>query len=297
MSFKLNNTTMKYELEILKGEIKHERIYLGKEKRLDREKDKGKIFSAINKNMVDFHPPIDKLTVQVRRDKKDYPYIEELYLWGSNYAGYSFSETLSSLYILIHNIDKKLLSKTMAVTPYVLDDYLSKEKVDIIIADMKMIGYKLDDIAVEKHKYADAKSIILKESDLLCKTVQNNMSSGMYRAFSAVVILNYLSTFDNSITIAIDDIGEGLDYDRTLRLIKLIYDKFKNTNLQLILTSNNRYALNAVDVRHWNILERKGHHVRAYNYKNSKKEFDEFRTIGLSNVELYTEKMYRINEG
>jgi hypothetical protein len=48
-------------------------------------------------------------------------------------------------------------------------------------------------------------------------------------------------------TILIDDIGEGLDFDRSSRLIKLLIEiAEKNENIRLIMSTNDRFVMNAV---------------------------------------------------
>ena len=118
----------------------------------------------------------------------------------------------------------------------------------------------------------------------------------MFRAISLIIITNYFIITGKSGTLFIDDIGEGLDYERSIDLMRLITKKTKNSKLQVILTSNDRHLLNGIDVEHWNILERKGGEVRAYNYKNSKNAFDDFIAIGLNNFDLFSNEMYKTKE-
>ena len=46
--------------------------------------------------------------------------------------------------------------------------------------------------------------------------------------------------------------------------------------------------MNSVPIEYWNILKREGTTVSAYNYKNNKKSFDEFKLTGLSNFDIFS---------
>jgi hypothetical protein len=89
-----------------------------------------------------------------------------------------------------------------------------------------------------------------------------------------------------STCILIDDIGEGLDFDRSCRLIDLLRKKAKESNIQLILSTNDRFVMNRVPLEEWSVLQRRGSHVRVRNYENSRELFEEFKFTGLSNFSL-----------
>ena len=73
--------------------------------------------------------------------------------------------------------------------------------------------------------------------------------------------------------ILIDDIGEGLDFDRSCRLIHILRAKAQEANIQLILSTNDRFVMNEVPLEEWSVLQRKGSHVRVRNYQNSQEVF------------------------
>ena len=112
------------------------------------------------------------------------------------------------------------------------------------------------------------------------------MSQGMYRALSVIVILESLLTLKKQGTIAIDDLGEGLDYERSSKLMQLIAQKTKDSKLQLIITSNDRFLINKVELKSINFLKRNGHIVTAYNYANSRDTFEDFLLTGLNNFDF-----------
>jgi hypothetical protein len=95
-------------------------------------------------------------------------------------------------------------------------------------------------------------------------------------------VLKKLST-----TILIDDIGEGLDFDRSSRLIKLLIEiAEKNDNIQLIMSTNDRFVMNNVPLEYWQVIQRNGGECKVFNYQNSKGKFDEFEYTGLNNFDF-----------
>ncbi len=83
--------------------------------------------------------------------------------------------------------------------------------------------------------------------------------------------------------ILIDDIGEGLDFDRSCRLIDLLREKAKASGVQLVLSTNDRFVMNRVPLEEWSVLQRQASTVRVLNYDNSRELFEEFKFTGLSN--------------
>ena len=68
-----------------------------------------KIFFSTKNRLLSFAPPKEELTLHVRRDKKEHPFLEELYDWGNNFYGYAFT-----------NIDPRQVSIPKTDTPEVM---------------------------------------------------------------------------------------------------------------------------------------------------------------------------------
>ena len=125
-----------------------------------------------------------------------------------------------------------------------------------------------------------------KESELAAPTEQFDMSQGMFRALSLIIQLTYASQALKPGCILIDDIGEGLDFERSNALIRLVIDRCKESLTQLIMTTNDRFVMNSVPLENWILLDRKLGKSIVYSYANSKAILDEFREIGLSNFDF-----------
>lgn len=285
--------TFRMHCEVVDGEVLREVIDLGGEKVLSRRGEKGSIISRDPRETKEYEPPREKLTVHVRRDKKEYPYLEELFHWADSYRGFMFASRRPSELLTGPGVEGAPLESLESV-PHLLKEALGKGVApEAIVSDMRSVGYPIEKIDVKKLDPLNTLIITVQEENIPCEIVQTEISAGMYRALSAVVILNYLLLQEMPCTLAVDDIGEGLDFERSANLIKLLLQKTKKSGIQLMLTSNDRHLLNAVDVQSWNILERKGGKVRAFNYANSKEAFDDFAMTGLSNFDFLSGRMYK----
>lgn len=279
--------------EVVDGEVLQEVIELGQEEVLSRQREMGRITSRDPLETKEYEPPREKLTVHVRRDKKEYPYLEELFHWADSYHGFMFGSRRPSEFLVGAGVESAPL-KSLESVPHLLRAALRDGvQPETIVSDMRKVGYRLKDVAVKELKPIDVLSVALREEDLHCEVTQNEISAGMFRALSAVVIVNLLLQQNKPCTLAIDDIGEGLDFERSMNLMKLLLKKTKMSDIQLMLTSNDRHLLNAVDVQSWNILEREGGKVQAFNYANSKEAFDDFAMTGLSNFDFLSGQMYK----
>jgi hypothetical protein len=158
---------------------------------------------------------------------------------------------------------------------------------------MSKIGYDLTDIDTQRRLYlsttvrSEDYTLMVTENDRNTFVVQQDMSQGMFRALSIIIHLTYHVLMKTPITILIDDIGEGLDFDRSSKLIQLLIEiAEENDFIQLIMSTNDRYVMNNVPLEYWQIIQRNGGECKIYNYKNSKEIFDEFEYTGLNNFDF-----------
>lgn len=291
-----------YELELKGKIIIKEKLLENNILLLDRKENKGKIFSKVENKMDIFYPPENELTLNIKRDIRSYPYLEELIKWANNFLVYTFS-CVRPNEISIPQKDEGLF-ENLNTTPYILLKLFDnirkgkegskkvKECIEHIIKDLAYIGYPSTEIGVE-HIDRDRVIIGIKEKDLNCHTKQIQMSQGMYRAISLIVIIEQILRINKKVTVIIDDLAEGLDFTRSMRLTKLLFNKVKGSKVQTIITSNDRFLINSVDVKYISYLERQGHKVKAYNYLNSKNLFDDLMMTGLNNFDFLSDKMYK----
>ncbi len=228
------------------------------------------------------------MTLNVRRDLVHYPYLEDFIEWAKNIKGYSFSGIKNDQIMVPENPSIQL--ETLGAVPYILQEIQNdKPIIDKIIEDLNFIGYPVESvtsIGVPQMGIQNLFMVSLKETDLQCKTEQGLMSQGMYRALCLTVLFEYLLAKVTSGTVIIDDLGEGLDFERSTKLTKFLLNKNISSKFQVIITSNDRFLINTVDMKNINFLTRKGHIVKAANYSNNKKLFDKYLLSGLNNFDL-----------
>ena len=92
----------------------------------------------------------------------------------------------------------------------------------------------------------------------------------------------------------IDDIGEGLDFERSTKLIELLISKAeKNPNMQLLMSTNDSFVMNSVDLKYWQIIDRVGCQVNYYNYSNSPKTFEDYKLTGLNHFDFFASGFFK----
>jgi AAA15 family ATPase/GTPase len=146
-----------------------------------------------------------------------------------------------------------------------------------IINSMKEIGYELSNIGVTQNPgspripipgASNGLVLFIGEKNSQTAILQPQMSQGMFRALSLIIQVTYNILKKLPTTILIDDIGEGLDFDRSSRLIKLLVKIVENNdNTQLIMSTNDRFVMNNVPLEHWQVIQRKGGECTVYNYQ------------------------------
>lgn len=228
------------------------------------------------------YPPSNKLTLHVNRDIRKYPYLEDICNWAEQCYGFKFGNI--SPYSKLNEQEYDLLTAVEDIPN--LFRALKKESVANIVNDFNSLGYDVIDIsAQDKIEY----SILYVKEKLLNKSLPHyKLSQGMFRTLAILVYLEYLTSRKKPAMVIIDDFCEGLDYDRATKLGSLIFEKCKDTDIQLVVTSNDSFLMDIIDIKYWNILQRNGKKVTCLNQNNNQSLFRKFRLTGLSNFDLFS---------
>ena len=248
---------------------------------------------------IQFQSPESELAAVARVDKIQHPFLEPLREWGEGVRHYLFGETMGRpvVTLLVNGgpqPDSKDINAVIGLFRKGVRDF-PKVFPQAVVRDINAIGYDVTEVDVMQPTDIQIQSplpinpviLYVKERDLLCPTQQLHMSRGMFRAISIIIHVNYAVIASKPSCIVIDDIGEGLDFERSCKLIKLLRDHALHSTVQLILSTNGKFVMNAIPLTEWSLLQRKGNHVRVLNSKNSKELFDEFRFTGLSNFSFF----------
>lgn len=225
-------------------------------------------------------PPVDKLTVQVRRDRGAYPEIETLMEWAERVIVISCSNlnpftSLSGIPDIINPLSLSDLVENLG----------SSEKREIIKV-AKELGYDIQDIAIQL--VSDIKFIYVKEKYVRNIIPSFQLSSGMLRVLYLLCFLAFMKHERKYRLLLIDDLGEGLDYKRATLLGKIVFDECVKEHIQLISSSNDSFLMDVVDISNWQILRRNKTKIRALNEDNTREMFNHFRMTGLSNFDLFS---------
>jgi len=278
----------------LKHNFKHilkEVFKLNNEEKLNREYgETGQMYYQKENRNLTFKIRDDELAV-TKGDSYQQPFFDKLYEWGSNIAHYKFGgqmgrnvpvegqkERVNSFYINIPEIGIRGRKR--------FEDKFDEE----IIRDMAEIGYEIESIDFQNQytPFFTVQEKGLKFLDIL----HDQLSQGMFRALSLIIQLNYSLLSKQPSLILIDDIGEGLDYERSKKLIDLIIKKIEGTKVQLIMTTNDRFVMNKVPLKYWQVIKREKNKSVFYNYENSKQTFDDFALTGLSNFDFFATEFF-----
>jgi AAA15 family ATPase/GTPase len=296
MIFQENTNQITYSLAFNEqASIIQENLSINDVIKLDR--GKGKLYYEEYGGFLDFTTE-DRTLVVSRRDSLQQPFFEILHNWGKNLAHYSFGGNMGkdSVHSYIENQGKisfKNHNKVGVVYAKGKAEFESQFE-QKIIDDMSRIEYDLTSISLNFETDMKYLFLSVKEKDLTTSTQFRHMSQGMARAFSLIVQLNYSLMAKIPSCILIDDIGEGLDYDRSKKLIELIIEKAEGSNIQIFMTTNDRFVMNSVPLKYWSVIHREGNKSVFYNYQNSKQTFDDFAFTGLNNFDFFATEFYRL---
>jgi len=298
MEFTEGDDLFLYYINFTEGKIIDEILTVNGDEKLNRAT--GKLWYEGANEHLEFQTDDDVLAVS-KRDKKQHSFFEKLYFWGKNLSHYRFGTQLGKNAYLrdlnaIKDDDEVDLKDGDEVTgAFVRGKRLFSDSfANAIISDMKSISYDIYDVDAQplRNFPITGYGLTVQEHGLDDITDQREMSQGMFRALSLLIQLNYSLLSKVPSCILIDDIGEGLDYDRSKSLIDLIIQKVSGSSVQVIMTTNDRFVMNKVPLEYWSVIQRVPKKSLFYNYRNSMNTFDEFKYTGLSNFDFLSSEFY-----
>jgi len=307
LTFRNDEHSMRYELKYNVETIRMERLYMDDELLLDRsEEGRGRIKyeSAPGAIFLEFEIPHDQLACYAKRDSLQHSFIELIHNWAIGLRRFDFSGDLGkSRYALKSHFDVRELdlsitnSSLVPVTSVAVEQFPDFKH--MVLEEMKGIGYELLDIGIvhfsERFSQIDQDRYVVytTEAGLEKQVTQRDMSQGMFRAFSVLVQLNYYILCGQKGFVIIDDIGEGLDFARAKLLVALLIRKASASGIQLIMSTNDSFIMNAVDIEYWAIIMREGNKISLFNYENSREIFEDFKFTGLNNFDFYASEFFK----
>lgn len=288
----------RYQLHVENEQVVTEKLWVNDELLLDRGTGgEGSIFAqSIDGGIhVRFQAPTRDLAAVVRRDTIQHPFLEPLYTWASSVRFYPFGTPLGKDQLAIFlpqggaAIDERDANVVVALFRKAEKEY-PETFASAVKSDLECLDYHVAELGIAvpisvriSGPPGEVVGLFVKEKDLSDITDQFSMSQGMFRVLSLLIHLNYSQLKKSASCVLIDDIGEGLDFDRSCRLIELLRSKADQSDIQIILSTNDRFVMNHIPLEEWSVLKRKGNHVQVINCLNSPAVFEEFKFTGLSN--------------
>ena len=305
--FRNSKEILKYELAYDQETIKMERLFVGEELVLERgEGGNGKIKyeSTPGSIFLEFEIPHDQLACYAKRDRLQHPFIEIIYDWAISLRRFDFSGDLGkSHYALKSAFNAKEMDWSITTNSLVPLITVAEEEYPefrtLVLEDMRQIGYAMEDFGIihfsERYSNAsqDRYAVYTTETGLEKQVTQRDMSQGMFRAFSVMCQINFHILCGQKGLVIIDDIGEGLDFSRAKQLVQVLIERGEKSGFQLIMSTNDSFIMNAVDIENWAVIMREGNKISLYNYENSKEIFEEFKFTGLNNFDFLASEFYK----
>lgn len=297
--FDHDGTSLDYVLDINDGRVVKEEFSASGKPLLKRGVGgAGSIYAKKLADWIDFQAPEDELVAVARRDAIQHPFFEPLYQWGKSLHHYYFGTSLGKdVFAIIdeksaRDLNPRDAKQVIGIFRKGWKEFGEPFKA-AIKQNMSAIGYPIDDVGTDPpisvivQGLPNVVVLYVKETGLGEITDQGDMSQGMFRALSLLICLNYAEFAATPSCVLIDDIGEGLDFERSCNLIKLLMQKAEKTAIQLILSTNDRFIMNSVPLEAWTVLRRTGQNINVYNYDNSRARFDEFKFTGMNNFDFF----------
>lgn len=287
----------RYILQFEERNILEEKLFVNGAEVLNRKNG----FLLVNGQKIDVSSNIfaSQLLIGHKNPNKSY-YFQELINWGCSLRRLRFSDEIEkNKYIetleVLKDEDSRVDDLGVIIPVFYWGQKLYGQTfVGEILECMNELGYDLTDIEIKKNRQGYCINV---EESGRYKVSQQEMSQGMFRAFAFFSLLIFAKRRDLSICILIDDIGEGLDHERSKSLINMVIRKVYNTQIQYFMSTNDRYVMNMVHLKYWSIIERIGSKAVFYNIENSQKNFEDFKYTGLNNFDFFTTDFYRDGYG
>lgn len=299
-TFDYGGTPYHYSFGYRDQRVVHEQVRIGNEVKLERnENGFGSIaFSQISPSMMAFQSDPKSFAAFNRRDSVQHEFLEPLAKWAEEVRSYPFSGALGKENLLLLIPDGPAADDTNPAQTSALfragRKEFGPEYVEAVKADMRELDYDVTDIdlgtphsVVIEGAPAPPNSLLIREGDHSSVVDQFAMSTGMYRLMAVLINIHLAIRRKSASTIVIDDIGEGLDYERSLAFIQLIRQRCIDSNIQLIMSTNDKFVMNSVPLDEWIVLIRRGNRICSITERNESELFQGFKFTGLSNFNFF----------
>jgi len=168
-----------------------------------------------------------------------------------------------------------------------------------IIADLRMLGLNVFGVSLGDNR----ESLVVSYGHADAPTAMTSLKNLSRGEQKIIMLLIQIATALHSTKncqeniIIIDDVCNGLDYELSAKFMKFLIEKSERDNFQLIMSTLDRYAINAAPIESLVVLENHGDKIGVYDSIRYKDNFDYHESVGLGNFNLLTTKHYKGRQG
>lgn len=296
-----------YQIEIHEGKVQREILEVGGIEKLNRgENGRGRVYFEKIRDYIDVQIPEPQLASATRRDSQQHEYFEVLHDWAKSVRYYESARTEVNAFSAFEgklNADafgNSPLQSQLHLAVKIGKERFGHDLLSLVISDMRRIGYEITDFGLMPAigvispigNSSSMQTLYLSENGIDKKLSQNEISDGMLRAFSTLLFLHFIRLQKKQGCFLIDDIGEGLDYDRSTKLIAVVIEQAEKGHLQLVMTTNDRFVMNGVPLKYWSVMQRNNGRVSVYNERNSADRFADFEEFGFNNFDFFAKQFF-----
>jgi energy-coupling factor transporter ATP-binding protein EcfA2 len=301
---KKKSPDLTYEVEIFEGAVKSEKLLVDGEPKLTRDNTgRGSVWFAKQGDFIDIQVPQADLAVATRRDAIQHPFFEQLHQWATTVRECDFTAQRNDNAAVL---DKNAEWDAVRISEFdniqalfkVGNKRFGRDLVSPVVSNMRKLGYELTDLGtmplagVASPFLQSPEILYVSEAGVEKKLPQNEISSGMFRALALLIRLQLIQLERKPSCILIDDIGEGLDFDRAKELIAIVIGMAEKGQSQYIVATNDRFVMNNVPLNYWCVLDRDRGNVRSYTPRNSPETFRDFEELGFNNFDFFAKGFF-----
>jgi energy-coupling factor transporter ATP-binding protein EcfA2 len=295
-----------YQLEVFEGKVKSEKLSLGGELKFDRDgTGRGSIWFSKEGAFIDIQVPPTSLAVAARRDAIQHPFFEVLHEWASSVRLCDFTaQKAGDAAVVDKNVKWEMLRQptfdNLQALFKVGKERFGRDLVSPVVSNMRKLGYELTDVGimpltgvVSPIPTAQTPEVLyVREVGIEKSLQQAEISSGMFRALALLIRLQLIQLEKKPACVLIDDIGEGLDFERAKDLIAIVIGMAQSGHSQYVMATNDRFVMNNVPLDYWCVIDREGGHVRTYTPRNSPATFNDFQELGFNNFDFFAKGFF-----
>lgn len=301
-----DGATVFYEVRCVAGKVQTEKLTKNSTVLLERQSSGGGSIQAhLDSGVCSLPFQIEQtaLAVAAKRDLRLHPFLEPLHAWAAGLRYYPFGSSTGREDLVIEvpggpRMDPSDWRKAVWIF-LVGQKECGSDYVETVKRYMSQLGYEITGLDARQPGFIPSvaafpwagppKGLAVQEKGLGDHWVdQLSMSQGMFRVLALLVHLTYALMAKKPSCVLVDDVGEGLDFKRSVQMIELLLELGKQSGSQILMATNDRFVMNAVPLKHWAVLLRHGGQCRLRTYQNAPERFDAFSKIGLNHFDLFS---------